>query len=151
MRIIYYKLQHAMAQAASQLHQIQKKQQNQLTGSSGGGGGILSRMMPTIKNQNDPFLLDRPQPTKAQLTMPPSLHLNKEWQCGTSDVDKPGLSLAGHLPPSSPLSLSPHGSIGGPPSLFGGLSHLSPPGCHMQVTNYQLRITLRIVSSEYNG
>ena len=122
-----------MAQAANQLHQIQKKQQNQMSGNAGVGGGILSRMMPNIKNQNDPFHLERPQPTKAQLTMPPSLHHNKLNALGSPDVDKPGVNLGGPLPPSSPLSLSPLGPTGGPPSLFGGLSHLSPPGCHVQV------------------
>ena len=123
-----------MAQAANQLHQIQKKQQNQMGGNPGLGGGILSRMMPTMKSRNDPFHAERPQPTKAQLTMPPSLQHNKmNPLSGPSDVDKPGVSMGGPLPTSSPLSLSPLGPMGGPPSLFGGLSDLSPPGCHVQV------------------
>ena len=122
-----------MAQAANQLHQIQKKQQSQMVGSPGLSGGILSRMMPTMKGRNDPFHTERPQPTKAQLTMPPSLQHNKMNALPGQDHDKPGVSLGGPLPASSPLSLSPLGPMGGPPSLFGGLSDLSPPGCHVQV------------------
>ena len=132
-----------MAQAANQLHQIQKKQRGQLGGSindgsgAGGGAGILSRMLPNMKNHNELFSMDphRPQPTKAQLTMPPSLqHKQQMNSLGTnSDLDRPRVSLGGPLPGSSPLSLSPHGSMGGPPSIFGGLSHLTPSGCHMQV------------------
>ena len=122
-----------MAQAANQLHQIQKKQQNRIGGSSGLGGGILSRMMPAMKGINDPFHQERPQPTKAQLTMPPSLQHNKMNPLSVSDMDKPVVSIGGPLPANSPLSLSPLGHMGGPPSLFGGLSDLTPPGCHMQV------------------
>ena len=129
--LVEIKLQHAMAQAANQLHQIQKKQQNKIGGSPSLGGGILSRMMPAMQGRNDPFHTERPQPTKAQLTMPLSLQHNK--MNPLSDVDKPGVSLGGPLPVSSPLSLSPLGPMGGPPSLFGGLSDLSPPGCHVQV------------------
>ena len=134
------KLQHAMAQAANQLHQIQKKQQNHIGGNAGLSGGILSRMMPAMKNRGDPFYMERAQPTKAQLTMPPSLQHNKMNSMSGADVDKPGVSMGGPLPTSSPLSISPLGPMGGPPSLFGGLSDLSPPGCHVQVTNQDISI-----------
>ena len=123
-----------MAQAANQLHQIQKSQQGQVGGGSGlGGGGIFSRMIPALNSRKDPFHTDRPQPTKAQLTMPPSLQHNKMNSLSGSDMDKPVVSLGGPMQGSSPLSLSPLGPMGGPPSLFGGLSDLSPPGCHIQV------------------
>ena len=126
-------LQHAMAQAASQLHQIQKSQQNRLGGSGGIGGGILSSIMPSMNNRKDAFLAERPQPTKAQLTMPPSLQHNKMNSHSGPDSEKPRNSLGGPLPANSPLSLSPLGPMGGPPSLFGGLSDLSPTGCHVPV------------------
>ena len=132
------KLQHAMAQAANQLHQIQKKQQNHIRGNAGISGGILSSMMPAMKNRGDPFYMERVQPTKAQLTMPPSLQHNKMNSMSGVDVDKPGVSMGGPLPTSSPLSISPLGPIGGPPSLFGGLSDLSPPGCHVQVISQNI-------------
>ena len=127
--MLAFQLQHAMAQAASQLHQIQKKQQNQM----GGSGGILSRIMPSMNSRNDSFLAERPQPTKAQLTMPPSLQHNKMNSHSGPDSDKPRTSLGGPLSANSPLSLSPLGPLGGPPSLFGGLSELSPTGCHVPV------------------
>ena len=122
-----------MAQAASQLHQIQKSQQNPMGGSGGVSGGILSRIMPSINNRKDGFLSDRSQPTKAQLTMPPSLQHNKMNPHSGQDSEKPRTSLGGPLPANSPLSLSPLGPLGGPPSLFGGLSELSPTGCHVPV------------------
>ena len=120
-----------MAQAANQLHhQMQRKQQHQIPGNAGVGGG----MMPPVKNETDPFHMERPQPTKAQLTMPPSLHHNKINVLPSTEGDKSGITSVGPLSTNSPLSLSPLGPMGGPSSLFGGLSHLSPPGCHMQVT-----------------
>ena len=123
-----------MAQAASQLHQIQKNQQSQIGGSGGIGGNILSRIMPSMNSRQDPFHSERPQPTKAQLTMPPSLQHNKMNAHSGSDPEKPRTSLGGSMPGNSPISLSPLGPLGGPPShLFGGLSELSPTGCHVPV------------------
>lgn len=112
MFILLFQFQHAMAQAASQLQQIQKKhaaaqqqQQQQLSKNlrlTSPSGGAPSSSGEAGKNSPQP----RSQPTKAQLTMPAALQQAKFNSGGQGQNSK------------SPMGIRGANNGGAPPSPF---------------------------------